>query len=87
MFRCTQCSHTQLKWSGQCPGCNAWNTLEEQETATIARGTQKKVIGKKKEVIALNPRSTSHTRLAVKSPELAGVLGGGLVRGSLTLLS
>lgn len=88
MFRCTQCSHTQLKWSGQCPTCSAWNTLEKQENiSSVSRGSQKKVIGKKKEVVALNPRSTSHMRLAVKSPELSGVLGGGLVRGSLTLLS
>jgi len=44
--------------------------------SAIGRGAQKKVIGKKKEVVSLNPRSTSHMRLAVKSPELAGVLGG-----------
>ncbi len=88
MFYCTQCGYSQLKWSGQCPSCHVWNTLKEkEEVAPVARGGQKKVAGKQKEVIALNPRSTSHTRLLVKSPELAGVLGGGLVRGSLTLLS
>jgi len=50
-------------------------------------GKQKKIPGKRKEVVALNPRSTSHMKLAVKSPELSSVLGGWLVRWSLTLLS
>lgn len=87
MFHCTQCDHTQLKWSGQCPTCHAWNTFEEKAAASSPRIGQKKVIGKQKQVVALNPRSTAHTRLPIKSPELSGVLGGWLVRGSLTLLS
>lgn len=57
----------------------------EQEEIKVA-GKQK-VSGKKGSVVSLNPRSTSHTRLNVESVELASVLWGWLVRGSLTLLS
>jgi DNA repair protein RadA/Sms len=74
MFTCSNCHHTQLKWSGQCPQCEQWNTLEEQEVVKVS-GKQK-VSGKKGEVVHLNPRSTSHTRLSVESVELASVLGG-----------
>jgi DNA repair protein RadA/Sms len=73
MFTCTNCHHTQLKWSGQCPQCAEWNTLSEQEDIKVVGRT--KVAGKKGDVVHLKPRSTSHTRLPVESVELAGVLG------------
>ena len=28
-YQCDACGHVFNKWSGQCPECNAWNTLEE----------------------------------------------------------
>ena len=28
-YRCSECGHAALTWSGQCPGCGAWNTLVE----------------------------------------------------------
>ena len=74
MFTCSNCHHIQPKWSGQCPQCQKWNTLEEQEVVKVS-GKQK-VSGKKGDVVTLNPRSTSHTRLNVESVELASVLGG-----------
>ena len=33
VFRCRECSADSLKWSGQCPGCGSWNTLEEEAVA------------------------------------------------------
>lgn len=74
MFTCSNCHHAQLKWSGQCSQCGQWNTLGEQEVVKVS-GKQK-VSGKKGDVVTLNPRSTSHTRLSVESVELASVLGG-----------
>ncbi len=74
MFICSHCSHAQLKWSGQCPSCGEWNTLSEQEMIKVS-GKQK-VSGKKGDIVLLNPRSTSHTRLNVESVELSSVLGG-----------
>jgi DNA repair protein RadA/Sms len=29
IYSCTECGATSPKWQGQCPGCNAWNTLVE----------------------------------------------------------
>ncbi|HEV7855574.1 MAG TPA: hypothetical protein VGO72_01320, partial [Herminiimonas sp.] len=28
-FTCTECGGVASKWTGQCPSCNAWNTLVE----------------------------------------------------------
>ena len=30
VFYCTACGHESPKWVGRCPGCGAWNTMEEQ---------------------------------------------------------
>lgn len=75
MFSCSNCHHTQLKWSGQCSSCGQWNTLSEEEPIVDIRGSKKKVAGKRGEVKNLVPRSTSQTRIPVESVELAGVLG------------
>ena len=38
VYSCTECGGQTLKWQGQCPHCQAWNTLEESvaETAPSA---------------------------------------------------
>ena len=30
VFVCSACGYETPRWMGKCPGCNAWNTLEEQ---------------------------------------------------------
>ncbi|MBI4424594.1 MAG: hypothetical protein HY554_12750, partial [Elusimicrobia bacterium] len=30
IHRCQQCGFSSPKWQGQCPGCQAWNTLVEE---------------------------------------------------------
>ena len=27
---CSECGHSSVRWHGQCPGCQAWNTLVEE---------------------------------------------------------
>ncbi|MES2101418.1 MAG: DNA repair protein RadA, partial [Pseudomonadota bacterium] len=29
IYTCTECGGTSAKWLGQCPSCEAWNTLVE----------------------------------------------------------
>ncbi|MDR2112093.1 MAG: DNA repair protein RadA, partial [Candidatus Accumulibacter sp.] len=38
IYSCTDCGAVSSKWQGQCPGCEAWNTLVETvaETGTPA---------------------------------------------------
>jgi DNA repair protein RadA/Sms len=71
------------KWHGQCPGCQAWNSLVEEPLAQ----PRKKVRG-----AVVSPRLLSEVgaapvaRLSTGIGELDRVLGGGLVPGSLVLL-
>ena len=90
-YVCRDCGHESLAWSGQCPGCSEWNTLEEVVvTATTAAGAGRS----KRRSAAAAPRSIPlrdveapvEERLGTGIGELDRVLGGGLVPGSLVLL-
>jgi DNA repair protein RadA/Sms len=87
VYTCTECGGQTPKWQGQCPHCNAWNTLVETvaETPSTSR------------FAALAPQSTGLQKLAeveaaevLRHPtgiaEFDRVLGGGLVPGGVVLI-
>ncbi|MBE7034978.1 MAG: DNA repair protein RadA [Ruminococcaceae bacterium] len=85
-FVCTACGYEVPKWMGKCPGCNAWNTLEEE----IIR-TERKSAGSAPAASATPLRLSSvdtsdQQRFSCGIRELDRVLGGGIVRGSLILV-
>ncbi len=92
-YVCTECGGIQPKWMGKCPECGSWNTLTESiEEASPAspRGAGSVRSG------AYAPAAT-HTLEEIDSKEehryttgmgeLNRVLGGGIVPGSVILLS
>ena len=88
-FFCQNCGTQHAKWMGQCNACNEWNTIvEEIVQKEVAREWKQsnaaKTISKplKIEDIQLN----AEERIPTKNKELDSVLGGGLVKGSVTLL-
>ena len=88
-FFCQNCGTQHAKWMGQCSACNEWNTIVEEviqkEVAREWKQTNaEKIISKplKIEEIQLN----AEERIPTKNKELDTVLGGGLVKGSVTLL-
>lgn len=90
-FTCSDCGHRELRWLGRCPDCGAWNTLQETADAggeTAQPGRRRRLRGQ--ETVAPVPLAEVDTkdltRLPVEPPELARVLGGGIVPGSLVLL-
>ena len=36
VFACTACGYETARWVGRCPGCGAWNTMEEGVVDTPA---------------------------------------------------
>ena len=85
VFFCQECGYESSKWLGQCPGCRNWNTFVEEKVVTgVSKGA-----GKREPV---NPTSildvsvTEDSRISTGMKELDRVLGGGIVRGSLTLV-
>lgn len=85
---CQQCGYTATKGYGRCPECGEWNSMVE---TVLTRAEEKKSA-----LAALAPRSAPQkisevvtegfTRIPVPMPELARVLGGGIVPGSLVLI-
>ncbi len=94
IYSCRECGASFPKWSGQCPDCAAWNSLEEAAGAAEA-STQDRRRGRgnwagkaSAEVINLAQvrAEDSGQRLSSGLSELDRVLGGGLVPGSVVLL-
>ena len=88
MYVCSECGYSSPKWAGKCPECEAWNTMEEQVQYTEAK------LGNTTRVIA-NVTASPVTEISIENEhryksginELDRVLGGGIVKGSVVLLS
>src|SRR5216684_2425944 len=89
-FMCSECGGESLRWAGQCPHCQAWNTLQEFQV-------RKSGPGRKLAAAALAParsrpvplseiESEAAPRRSLAWGELNRVLGGGVVPGSVVLV-
>ncbi|WP_288772191.1 DNA repair protein RadA [uncultured Megasphaera sp.] len=89
-YVCKACGSISSRWLGKCPQCGAWNTLIEQTVTPAATSTNRR---RKRQGEAAAPTVLSAiameatSRLETHIGELDRVLGGGLVRGSIVLLS
>ncbi|HYL19224.1 MAG TPA: DNA repair protein RadA, partial [Burkholderiales bacterium] len=85
VYSCTECGGQTLKWQGQCPHCNAWNTLVE--SIADKGGARYQGLAESSRVQTLGDVSAvEEPRRETGVGELDRVLGGGLVRGGVTLL-
>lgn len=89
VFVCSECGYESPKWMGQCI-CGAWNTFREEKlidvsSAASAMGKVRKVAAKPNAIGKI--QSLESVRMDTGIPELNRVLGGGIVKGSLTLIS
>ena len=96
VFVCQQCGYESPRWMGRCV-CGAWNSFVEEKVGDDkddarrrtgrAAVTQSGVVRSGRPVPLKNVRSGENDRIDTGIPEFNRVLGGGLVRGSLTLIS
>ena len=91
VFYCKNCGNEHVKWHGQCKYCKEWNSLKEKKVSSIKIKSQTEFGNYfKKENIPLKMSeidSKNEIRLVVKDNEWNRVLGGGLVPGSVCLIS
>lgn len=87
-YQCVECGASSLKWSGQCPECEAWNTLVEVvvQAKEDKRSGPAHLAGKATVTTLSNIKTTETERWQIGIGELDRVLGGGLVKGSVTLI-
>ena len=91
-YVCSECGGVSPKWSGQCPQCSAWNTLQETVADPVGRGPG----AGGNRFAPLAPAagvqwldavvSVAVPRFPTGAEEFDRVLGGGLVAGSVVLI-
>ena len=88
-FVCTECGYDSPKWFGKCPSCGEWNTMKEINVSQNITPTPGVVFHAETAPVAISDLSAEHQdiRFATGIAELDRVLGGGMVKGSLTLIS
>lgn len=88
VYVCSQCAYESVKWYGKCPQCGEWNTMEEMVPTIIQKQGTSKARTNIQSVKSLKDIDSSiETRTKTNIKEFDRVLGGGIVDGSLVLLS
>ncbi len=88
-YVCQECGASAPKWSGQCDSCGAWNTLVEEmprEAPPLGRG-KRAAPARKIEFSPLEAGGPVPKRFITGIGEFDRVTGGGLVRGSASLIA
>ena len=84
-WACEECGYTAVKWMGSCPSCKNWNTFIEeivQKKSNMAKG----ITGNKPVPIPyLKIRAFERIQSGIQ--EFDRLMGGGMVKGSLTLVA
>lgn len=94
VYICSECGYHSPKWMGKCPSCNQWNTMVEDVIGTPPddsvnrRKSMSGTLGNDNHAIAYDDLSIpEYIRSRTGLDELDRVLGGGLVHGSVVLIS
>lgn len=87
MYFCQECGYESAKWLGQCPGCRKWNTFVEEKVTISAKTKEKKATtGGNLPTRLFDISTKEEERIPTGMEELDRVLGGGIVKGSLSLV-
>ena len=98
-FVCQECGYDSPSWLGKCPECGTWNSLREFKTQNSSRSNRDKSQNHSSKLKTfestenVKPRtlgeikSSEKERLSTGFSEMDGVLGGGIVAGSVILLA
>ncbi len=88
-YVCSICGYQSAKWSGKCNNCGEWNCLEEtvinneKNISAVSSSFFNQVVARPLSEISFDAQERAVTGIS----ELDRVLGGGIVKGSVVLLS
>jgi DNA repair protein RadA/Sms len=87
-FQCDECGALHSKWAGQCPECQAWNSIRETRVVPDQPRRYGGFSGQTENQVhdLASLTADEQQRISVNISELDRVLGGGLVPGSVLLL-
>ena len=90
-WECIECGYQTSKWMGKCPGCGAWNTIEESVAIPAVNDNRASLIGNiggtGEPKLLSELEMPDYMRSKSGMNELDRVLGGGIVSGSAVLIS
>ncbi|MBY7734008.1 DNA repair protein RadA [Francisella philomiragia] len=89
IFICQECGASSPRWQGQCHNCNQWNTFIEEIKPDPKKTPQARAgfAGSISKATALSDiKGKEHSRMSTNISEFDRVLGGGIVKGSVTLV-
>ena len=84
-YMCSECGYSSLKWMGKCPNCDSWGTFEEEIDikSTFKNVESQEVSIKKITEIEIE----KEFRMVTPFEEFDRVLGGGLIKGEVVLIT
>ena len=85
IYSCKICGAKYPKWLGQCIKCGSWNSIEEEFVKKNPKKDLIKSDGVVKKITEIE--SLENKRIRFNDNEFNRVLGSGLVRGSVVLIS
>lgn len=90
VYCCADCGYETSNWAGKCPGCGAWNSLQELKISNKSsvkgdKSILNRLMVQPKRIADLDT-SLEEIRFSTGISELDRVLGGGAVCGSLNLV-
>ena len=84
-YMCSECGYSSLKWMGKCPNCDSWGTFEEE--IDIKR-TFKDVESQDVSISKITEiEIEKEFRMVTPFEEFDRVLGGGLIKGEVVLIT
>src|SRR4030095_11995545 len=92
-FFCQNCGYESVKWLGQCPSCDQWNSFFEEliqkENArnNLAWKGDDGIKKINKTIVLSEVSAAAEKRITTSDAELNRVLGGGIIPGSIVLIA
>ena len=89
VYVCSECGYETAKWMGKCPSCNTWGSLQEDVRTEVAAARSVSAVKFDRADAKTLSEITANDEVRIKTDirELDRVLGGGIVKGSVVLLS
>lgn len=87
-YICEECGYKSTGYLGKCPECNSWGSIKEVEVENKKSSKSARKTAKKRPILRLQDvKSSNSDRIITNINEFNRVMGGGIVKDSITLLS
>ena len=87
MYKCNKCGYTSPGFLGKCPECGAWGSLEESIEEKEHKNLKKSLGGQSPAKLLKDVELKDDRRILTGLSEFDRVMGGGILKDSLTILT